>query len=223
MTSNAGASSRGWTPPRQAARTDSRGGDRSIDQQAVSAIAILVILQLEGVDISWCRGGIPCVQAMVAAPVGGVNPVAGWSCCPGFEKKWPELCTHPPSGLDTGQRRFITKHWIIDLNQLETKEPNWRLRRVQAQAEKRQRRIEMRRQAELAASNRAAAQIRLLTANIEAEVASLDARITADLEVAVVKDPAHPAFSVSTKAMITRRDNLKSTIRALSERARSIA
>ena len=127
-----------------------------------------------------------------------------------------------PVVADKGQRRFITKQWIIDLNQFETKEPNWRLRRVQAQAEKRQRRIEMRRQAELAASNRATAQIRLLTANIELEVASLDARIAADLEVAAVKDPAHPAFSVSTKAMMIRRDNLKSTIRALAERAKSM-
>jgi hypothetical protein len=110
----------------------------------------------------------------------------------------------------------------MNLNQLETKQPNWRLRRVQAQAEKRQRRIETRRQAELAASNRATAQIRLLTTNIEVEVASLDARIAGDLAVAAVKDPAHPAFSVSTKAMMIRRDNLKSTIRALAERAKSM-
>jgi hypothetical protein len=111
----------------------------------------------------------------------------------------------------------------MDLSHTETKQPAWRLRRLRAMAEKRQRQVESRREAELAASNRAAAQIRLLTANIEAEVADLDARIAADIEVAMVKDPSHDVFPISTKAMIARRDNLKSTIRALSERAGSTA
>jgi hypothetical protein len=106
----------------------------------------------------------------------------------------------------------------MDLSHTETKQPAWRLRRLQALAEKRQRQIERRREAELAASNRAAAQIRLLMANIEAEVADLDARIAADIEVATVKDPSREVFPISAKAMIARRDNLKSTIRALSER-----
>jgi hypothetical protein len=133
-----------------------------------------------------------------------------------------------PLAADRGRRRFITKQWISELNHFETKQPfekkqpNWRLRRVQAQAEKRQRRVEIRRAAELATSSRAAAQIRLLMTNIEVEAASLDARIAADLEIALVKDPSHPAFPASTKAMIGRRDNLKSTIRALSDRARSM-
>ena len=114
------------------------------------------------------------------------------------------------------------KQWIINLNHIETKAPIWRLRRQQAQAEKRQRQVETRRQVELAASNRATAQIRSLTASIRAEVADLDERIAADLKVAAVKDPSHEAFRISTKARITRRDNLQRTIRALSERAESM-
>ena len=90
---------------------------------------------------------------------------------------------------------------------------------MQALADKRQRQAERRREAELAVRNRAAAQIRLLTAKIEMEIASLEARIAADLQTATVKDPAHEAFRPSTKAMIVRRDNLKCTIHALSERA----
>jgi hypothetical protein len=109
----------------------------------------------------------------------------------------------------------------MDLSHTETKPPAWRLRRLHALAEKRQRQVESRREAQLAASNRAAAQIRLLLANIEAEVADLDARIAADIEAATVKDPSHGVFPISAKAMIVRRDNLRSTIRALSERAGS--
>ena len=107
----------------------------------------------------------------------------------------------------------------MDLTHFETEQPTLRLRRMRARAEKRQRGIEIRREAELTASNQAAAQIRLLTANIEVEVTNLDATIAADLEVATVKDPLHYAFPVFIKAMIARRDNLKTTIRALSERA----
>jgi hypothetical protein len=109
------------------------------------------------------------------------------------------------------------------LNHIDTTEPAWRLRRAQALAQKRQRQVERRREAELAARSRAAAQIRMLTANIEMEIASLEARIAADLEIATVKDPAHDAFRASTKAMIERRDNLMCTTRALAERAASMA
>jgi hypothetical protein len=108
----------------------------------------------------------------------------------------------------------------LSLTHFETGEPSLRARRVRIQAEKRQRQIEIRRQAELAAARQAAVQIRQLTAGLEAEVANLDACMAADLEVASVKDPSHYAFPVSIKAMITRRDNLKSTIRALLARER---
>jgi hypothetical protein len=106
------------------------------------------------------------------------------------------------------------------VNHIETAGPAWRFSRAQARAEKRQRQVEIRREAELAASNRIAAQICLLTAHLEVEVAKMDARIAADLVVAAVKDPSHSAFPISTKAMIARRDNLKATIRALSERGK---
>jgi hypothetical protein len=106
----------------------------------------------------------------------------------------------------------------LSLTHFETEEPILQPRRVQVQLAKRQRQIEIRRQAELAAARQAEAQIRSLTAHLEAEVANLDARVTADLAKATIKDPSHYAFSVSIKAMIARRDNLKSTIRALLER-----
>jgi hypothetical protein len=103
----------------------------------------------------------------------------------------------------------------LSLTHFETEEPTLQPRRVRVQAEKRRRQIEIRRQAELAAARQAEAQIRQLTAGLEAEVVNLDACIAADLEVVSVKDPSHYAFSVSIKAMIARRDNLKSTIHAL--------
>jgi hypothetical protein len=128
----------------------------------------------------------------------------------------------PPGAAELGRRRFTTKHWTINLSHIETREPPWRLRRRQALADKRQRQVENRRQAELAASNRTTTQIRMLTAKLEAEVADLEARIAADLKVAAYKDPSHEAFPVSTRAMLVRRDNLKITIRALAQRGSQV-
>ena len=107
----------------------------------------------------------------------------------------------------------------MSLTHFETEESTLQPRRVRVQAEKRQRQFEIRRQAELAAANQAATQIRLLTADLEAEAASLEACIAADLAVATIKDPSHYAFPVSIKAMMARRDNIKTTIRALLARA----
>src|SRR5437868_14716120 len=111
---------------------------------------------------------------------------------------------------------------MAELNQIETREPNWRLRRQHALAEKRQRRAELRRQVERAANSRAAAQLRTLMTRIETEIAGLEAGIAADLKAAAVNERAQNTLG-ATRAMIARRDNLKCTIRALSERAASMS
>jgi hypothetical protein len=79
-------------------------------------------------------------------------------------------------------------------------------------------REETRKQRQNLANQREAMQIRAMIATLDRSVSNLEAGIDAELQGARVRDPSHFAFPIAAKTMIARRDNLKTTIAALSER-----
>jgi hypothetical protein len=79
-------------------------------------------------------------------------------------------------------------------------------------------REQARKQKGIAVGQRETAQIRSLIASLESAIASLDGSIGADLERSSIQDPRHYAFPISARTMITRRENLRGTVDALSER-----
>jgi hypothetical protein len=79
-------------------------------------------------------------------------------------------------------------------------------------------REESRKQRQIVADQREAMQIRAMIATLDRSVLNLDADIDAELQWARIRDPSHFAFPIAARTMIARRDNLKATIAALSER-----
>jgi hypothetical protein len=90
--------------------------------------------------------------------------------------------------------------------------------RVRARFAKRQLQHEIRKQKEIETDRRAAMQLRAMIAAFERALSSLDDSINADLERARIRDPSHFAYPISVRTMTTRRNNLKATIAALSDR-----
>jgi hypothetical protein len=90
--------------------------------------------------------------------------------------------------------------------------------RIRGRLAKRLAREHGRKQKQIDTSQREAAQIRSMIASLNRTIASLDGSIAADLEKSHVRDPRHYAFPISARTMIARRDNLRSTIAALSDR-----
>jgi hypothetical protein len=82
---------------------------------------------------------------------------------------------------------------------------------------KRRLREETRKQRQIVANQREAMQIRAMIATLDRSVLNLNADIDAELQRASVRDPSHFAFPIAARTMIARRDNLKTTIAALSE------
>lgn len=79
-------------------------------------------------------------------------------------------------------------------------------------------RSEARKQREIEARKRTVSRIRTMLVELEREVANLDVSISSELTLARVRDPAHPAYPISARMMEARRQNLKATVAALSER-----
>ena len=77
---------------------------------------------------------------------------------------------------------------------------------------------EARKQREIEIKRRAATQLRTMIVTLEREVANLDDGISSELMLARVRDPSHFAYPISVKTMQARRENLKATIAALSDR-----
>jgi DNA-binding protein H-NS len=77
---------------------------------------------------------------------------------------------------------------------------------------------QLRRQKAIETRQREAAQIRSTIASLNLTVSMLDSSIAADLETASVRDPRHYAYPISARTTMSRRDNLKATISALSKR-----
>lgn len=94
--------------------------------------------------------------------------------------------------------------------------------RVCALSPKRQARSEARQQREIAVNTRTAIQIRTMIAGLEREVRNLDDSIASELALSGVREPSHFAYPISAKMMQARRENLKTTVAALSERLASI-
>jgi cell division protein FtsB len=83
---------------------------------------------------------------------------------------------------------------------------------------KRQAQNEARKQREIEIKRRAATQLRTMIVTLEREVANLDDGISSELILARVRDPSHFAYPISVRTMQARRENLKATIAALSDR-----
>jgi cell division protein FtsB len=77
---------------------------------------------------------------------------------------------------------------------------------------------EARKQREIEIKRRAATQLRTMIVTLEREVANLDDGISSELMLARVRDPSHFAYPISVRTMQARRENLKATIAALSDR-----
>jgi hypothetical protein len=60
--------------------------------------------------------------------------------------------------------------------------------------------------------------LRTMIADLEQIVTVLEASLTSELERSRVKDPSDYAFPMSARALIARRDNLKTTITSLLDR-----
>jgi len=90
--------------------------------------------------------------------------------------------------------------------------------RIRHRLAKRHAREQARRQKEIDLRQREAVQIRSTIASLNRTIAALESSITAALERSHVTDPQHYAFPISARTMIARRDNLKGTIAALSDR-----
>ena len=83
---------------------------------------------------------------------------------------------------------------------------------------KRQEQNEARKQREIEIKRRAARQLRTMIVTLEREVANLNDGISSELMLARVRDPSHFAYPISVRTMQARRENLKATIAALSDR-----
>jgi hypothetical protein len=90
--------------------------------------------------------------------------------------------------------------------------------RVRVLSTKRRPTDESRRQAEIDASRWKAVQTRALIAELERTVVSLEVDIAAELERTRVRDPLNIAYPISVTTLAARRDNVKATLAALSER-----
>src|ERR1700694_1450574 len=83
---------------------------------------------------------------------------------------------------------------------------------------KRQAQNEACKQREIEIKRRAATQLRTMLFTLEREIANLDDGISSELMLARVRDPSHFAYPISVRTMQARRENLRATIVALSDR-----
>jgi hypothetical protein len=93
--------------------------------------------------------------------------------------------------------------------------------RVQAFLAKRQAQNEARKQKEIEVKRRTATRLRMMIASIERDIANLDASINSELELARIRKPFHFAYPIAARTMQARRENLKATVAALSDRLAS--
>jgi hypothetical protein len=83
---------------------------------------------------------------------------------------------------------------------------------------KRQAQNEVREQREIEAKRQTAIRLRMMIASIERDIANLDASISSELALARVRKPSHFAYPIAARTMQARRENLKATVTALSDR-----
>jgi hypothetical protein len=80
---------------------------------------------------------------------------------------------------------------------------------------------EVRKQREIERQLREARQLQSIISNLEREVANHDDSIISELALSGVREPSHFAYPISARMMQARRENLKTTIAALSDRRSS--
>jgi hypothetical protein len=90
--------------------------------------------------------------------------------------------------------------------------------RVRVLLAKRQSLDERRRERERDVIRREAMQLRSTIDKLNRTKLNLEADIKAELERAAVREPSHFAFPIFARGLLARRDNLKASIAALSER-----
>jgi hypothetical protein len=100
---------------------------------------------------------------------------------------------------------------------MEDKRENTHPGRVRALLARRQAQNEIRMQREIEIKRRAAKQLRTIIVNLEREVVNLDDSIGSELALASIRDPSHFAYPISVRTMQARRENLRTTIAALSD------
>jgi flagellar protein FliJ len=103
-------------------------------------------------------------------------------------------------------------------DQIENKHPE-RVRAILAKKSRAQH--EVRKQSEIERKLREARQLQSIISNLEREVANLDDSIISELALSSVREPSHFAYPISARMMKARRQNLKTTIAALSDRLSS--
>jgi hypothetical protein len=101
---------------------------------------------------------------------------------------------------------------------VETQNGNNRPRRVRVLSAKRQAQDEARKEREIDAKRRTAIRLRMMIASIQQEIANLDVSINSELALARIRKTSHSAYQIAARTMHARRENLKATIAALSDR-----
>ena len=81
---------------------------------------------------------------------------------------------------------------------------------------------ESRRQKKFDAAQREAVQLQATIADFERGLLALQLSIEAELKSVWIRDPSHFAFPITARVLVARRDNLKATIAALSDRPASL-
>jgi hypothetical protein len=115
--------------------------------------------------------------------------------------------------------QVMTEQYHFDTVKIESR--NSHAGRVRALLAKRQADDDARKQREIEINRRTATQLRMMIASLEQELANLDVSIGSELALAHVRDPSHFAYPISARTMQKRRENLKATIAALSDRLQS--
>lgn len=90
--------------------------------------------------------------------------------------------------------------------------------RVAAFLARRQAQNVAREQRELEVKRQTAIRLRMMIASIGRDIANLDASIGSELALARVRKPSHFAYPIAARTMQARRENLKATVAALSDR-----
>jgi hypothetical protein len=102
-------------------------------------------------------------------------------------------------------------------DQIENKHPE----RVRAILAKSRTQHEVRKQREIERQLREARQLQSIISNLEREVTNLADSIISELALSSAREPSPFAYPISARMMQARRENLKTTIAALSDRLSS--
>jgi hypothetical protein len=139
---------------------------------------------------------------------------------PGFQD-WQGYCEDGSAWNALSRKRASTEQFMTTQYHSETVKDqidNRHPERVRAILVKSRAQHEVRKQREIERQLREARQLQSIISNLEREVANLDDSIISELALSSVRQPSHFAYPISARTMQARRENLKTTIAALSDR-----